>query len=51
VGSWRGESSAPLAAFDLAVVVTKHDGVDLTAIKACGYVFDSTGSIAGVEGI
>jgi UDP-N-acetyl-D-glucosamine dehydrogenase len=51
VGSWRGESSAPLAAFDLAVVVTKHDGVDLTAIKACGYVFDCTGSIAGVEGI
>jgi UDP-N-acetyl-D-glucosamine dehydrogenase len=48
---WRGESSAPLAAYDIAVVVTKHDGVDVAAINACGYVFDCTGSIAGVDGI
>jgi hypothetical protein len=31
--------------------VTKHDGVDLAGVKACGYVFDCTGSIAGVDGI
>jgi UDP-N-acetyl-D-glucosamine dehydrogenase len=51
VGSWRGESSSPIAGADIAVVVTKHDGVDLAAINACGYVFDCTGHIAGVDGI
>jgi UDP-N-acetyl-D-glucosamine dehydrogenase len=50
-GSWRGETSSPIAGADFAVVVTKHDGVDVAAIKACGYVFDCTGSIAGVDGI
>jgi UDP-N-acetyl-D-glucosamine dehydrogenase len=51
VVSWRGETSSPIAGADIAVVVTKHDGVDVTAINACGYVFDCTGSIAGVDGI
>jgi UDP-N-acetyl-D-glucosamine dehydrogenase len=51
VGSWRGESSSPIAGADIAVVVTKHDGIDLAAIKACEYVFDCTGQIAGVDGI
>jgi UDP-N-acetyl-D-glucosamine dehydrogenase len=51
VGTWRGESSSPIAGADIAVVVTKHEGVDLTAVKGCGYVFDCTGSIAGVDGI
>jgi UDP-N-acetyl-D-glucosamine dehydrogenase len=51
VGTWRGEPSSPIAGADIAVVVTKHDGIDLDAIKACGYVFDCTGSIAGVDGI
>jgi UDP-N-acetyl-D-glucosamine dehydrogenase len=51
VSSWRGESSSPLAGADIAVLVTKHDGVDLAAITACGYVFDCTGSIADVDGI
>ncbi len=51
VGTWRGESSSPIAGADIAVVVTKHDGVDLASIKACGYVFDCTGNIAGVDGI
>ena len=51
VGSWRGEASSPIAGADIAVVVTKHDGVDLAAIKACGYVFDCTGQVAGVDGI
>jgi UDP-N-acetyl-D-glucosamine dehydrogenase len=51
VGSWRGETSSPIAGADIALVVTKHDGVDLAAINACGYVFDCTGSIAGVDGI
>jgi UDP-N-acetyl-D-glucosamine dehydrogenase len=51
VGIWRREFSSPIAGADIAVVVTMHDGVDLAAIKACGYVFDCAGSIAGVDGI
>jgi UDP-N-acetyl-D-glucosamine dehydrogenase len=51
VANWRGETSSLIAGADVAVIVTKHDGVDLTAIQACGYVFDCTGNIAGVDGI
>jgi UDP-N-acetyl-D-glucosamine dehydrogenase len=51
VSSWRGETSAPLTAHDIAVVVTKHDGVGDALIKAAGYVFDCTGTIAGADGI
>jgi UDP-N-acetyl-D-glucosamine dehydrogenase len=51
VGSWRGEFSAPMKGADIAVLVTKHDGLDLAALKGCGYVFDCTGTIAGADGI
>jgi len=51
VGNWRGESSLPIAGADVAVLVTKHDGIDVAAIKACEYVFDCTGTVAGVDGI
>jgi UDP-N-acetyl-D-glucosamine dehydrogenase len=52
VGSWRGESSAPLSGADIAIVVTKHDAVDEKAIIACAsYVFDTTGKIKGVKGL
>jgi UDP-N-acetyl-D-glucosamine dehydrogenase len=51
VGSWRGELSAPINSADIAVLVTKHDGLDLAALKSCGYIFDCTGSIAGADGI
>jgi UDP-N-acetyl-D-glucosamine dehydrogenase len=51
VGSWRGESSSPIAGADIAVVVTMHVGVDIAAVKDCGFVFDCTGSIAAVDGI
>jgi UDP-N-acetyl-D-glucosamine dehydrogenase len=51
VGSWRGESSAALGSFDIAVVVTKHDGVSEAAINVSKYVFDCTGTVAGAEGI
>jgi UDP-N-acetyl-D-glucosamine dehydrogenase len=50
VGEWRGEKSSPLRG-DIAVLVTKHDGLDLKALAACGYVFDCTGTIAGADGI
>ena len=51
VGSWRGESSAPINGADIAVLVTKHDGLDLTAVKSCDYLFDCTGTIDGADGI
>ena len=51
VGSWRGEESSELGASDVAVVVTKHDVVSVADIKKSSYVFDCTGSIAGVDGI
>ena len=51
VGTWRGEESTPLAVFDIAVIVTRHDGVSDAAIKASKFVFDCTGTIAGAQGI
>jgi UDP-N-acetyl-D-glucosamine dehydrogenase len=51
VGSWRGEGSTPLASFDVAVVVTRHQGVKDSAIKESTYVFDCTGTVKGAEGI
>ena len=52
VGSWHGESSAPLSGADIAIVVTKHDLVNEKAIVASApYVFDTTGKIKGVKGL
>jgi len=52
VGTWRGESSAPLSGADIAIVVTKHDSVDEKAIVASApYVFDTTGKVAGTKGL
>jgi UDP-N-acetyl-D-glucosamine dehydrogenase len=49
VGKWRGELSTALGVFDVAVVVTKHNGVTVEKIKSSNYVFDCTNSISGVE--
>jgi UDP-N-acetyl-D-glucosamine dehydrogenase len=51
VGSWRGEESAALGVFDIAVIVTRHTGVSDQAIMQSNYVFDCTGTIAGADGI
>jgi UDP-N-acetyl-D-glucosamine dehydrogenase len=52
VGTWNGQSSSELKGFDVAIVVTKHDAVSESAIKACAaYVFDCTGSIKGIAGL
>ena len=51
VGNWRGEESSDLIACDVAVIVTKHDVVNIGGIKKSTYVFDCTGSIAGADGI
>ena len=52
VGSWKGESSAPLNGADIAVVATKHDSVDEKKILASApYVFDTTGKVKGAKGL
>jgi UDP-N-acetyl-D-glucosamine dehydrogenase len=52
VGSWKGEGSSPLQGADIAVVVTKHDGVDEKKILASApYVFDTTGKVKGAKGL
>ena len=51
VSFWRTEISTPLIACDIAVVVTKHDVVNAADIAKSTYVFDCTGTIAGVDGI
>lgn len=52
VGSWKGETSAPLQGADITVVVTKHDSVDEKRILASApYVFDTTGKVKGAKGL
>ena len=52
VGSWNGESSAPLSGADIAVVVTKHDDVKVRDIlESAPYVFDTTGKVPGAKGL
>jgi UDP-N-acetyl-D-glucosamine dehydrogenase len=52
VGSWNGESSAPLSGADIAVVVTKHDDVKVRNILGSApYVFDTTGKVPGAKGL
>jgi UDP-N-acetyl-D-glucosamine dehydrogenase len=52
VKTWNGQSSCDLKGFDAAIVVTKHDAVNESDIKACApYIFDCTGTIKGVAGL
>jgi UDP-N-acetyl-D-glucosamine dehydrogenase len=52
VGTWKGETSSPLAGAEIAVVVTKHDSVKAADIVASApYVFDTTGKLKGVHGL
>jgi UDP-N-acetyl-D-glucosamine dehydrogenase len=52
VCTWNGQKSSEPKGFDVAIVVTKHDVVSESAIKASApYVFDCTGSIKGVAGL
>jgi len=52
VGTWHGESSAPLSGADISVVITKHDVVSERDILASApYVFDTTGKVAGASGL
>ena len=51
VGDWRDETSSSINGADIAVLVTKHDELDLAAVKACSYVFDCTGTVTGADGI
>jgi UDP-N-acetyl-D-glucosamine dehydrogenase len=52
IGQWNSQESSELKGFDVAIVVTKHDAVSESAIKASApYVFDCTGSMNGVAGL
>jgi len=52
VGTWHGESSAPLSGADISIVITKHDAVSERDILASApYVFDTTGKITGAKGL
>jgi len=52
VKNWNGQSSCVLEGFDAAIIVTKHDVISETDIKACApYLFDCTGTIKGVAGL
>ena len=52
VGTWKGESSAPLTGADIAVVVTMHDSVKPADVVASApYVFDTTGKLRGVRSL
>jgi UDP-N-acetyl-D-glucosamine dehydrogenase len=51
VGTWKGESSAPLSGSDIVIVVTLHDSVKIADILAAApYVFDTTGKVPGAHG-
>ena len=52
VGTWKGETSSPLAGAEIAVIVTKHDSVkEADVLASAPYVFDTTGKIKGVHGL
>jgi UDP-N-acetyl-D-glucosamine dehydrogenase len=52
VGSWNGEKSSPLSGADIAVVITKHDEVQVRDMLASApYVFDTTGKVVGAHGL
>ena len=52
VGSWNGEKSSPLSGADIAVVITKHEEVQVRDILASApYVFDTTGKVSGAKGL
>jgi UDP-N-acetyl-D-glucosamine dehydrogenase len=52
VGTWHGESSAPLSGADITVVITKHNAVSVRDILASApYVFDTTGKVVGAKGL
>lgn len=52
VKNWNGEKSSPLTGVDIALVVTKHDEVNVRDILASApYVFDTTGKVTGAEGL
>ena len=52
VGSWLGEESSTLGGSDIAIVITLHDAVDKQAVlTSAPYVFDTTGKLAGANGL
>ena len=45
---WNGSNSSPLGGSDMAIVVTRHQGLtDQQILSSAAYVFDTTGSVKG----
>ena len=52
VGEWNDGKSSPLGNSDIAIVVTKHDSIDIEEIlQSAPYVFDTTGKITGAKSL
>jgi UDP-N-acetyl-D-glucosamine dehydrogenase len=52
VDTWKGESSTKLGGAEIAIVVTKHDSMNVDEVMASAqYVFDTTGTIKGAHGL
>lgn len=52
VGTWKGESSSPLAGAEIAVVVTKHDSLsEREILNSAPYIFDTTGSLQNKKNV
>jgi UDP-N-acetyl-D-glucosamine dehydrogenase len=52
VKSWQGTKSTDLGGSEIAIVVTLHDVIDQSAVKASApYVFDTTGKLSGTKGL
>ena len=48
VKAWNGKNSSPLGGSDIAIVVTRHQGLtDQQILNSAAYVFDTTGSVKG----
>lgn len=51
VKNWRGEKSSALHGAEIAIVITKHDVLEVDKILASAkYVFDTTGLVPGARG-
>jgi UDP-N-acetyl-D-glucosamine dehydrogenase len=52
VKNWRGEKSTELHGADIAIVITKHNTVEVNKILASAkYIFDTTGSVPGARSL
>lgn len=52
VGRYKGKSSSPISASDVAILAVAHDAIDKEALRNCApYIFDCTGTIPKAHGL